>query len=79
MQWIPSIIIQGMHFPKDLAQAFHRNCDGSWTAIRQVGACGYGFSFTLEPGTILEPGGRVYAIDIVGWLEDNARNTPCCQ
>jgi hypothetical protein len=58
---------------RDVRQAFHRNQDGSWVCIDPVTIEHPQGRVQVSPGTMLKPGGVYMGVDLVRWLEEQAR------
>jgi len=50
--------------------AFIRNADGSWTAMRDVPVSGMGRKLVLRQGSELRPGAAILSVDFAALLEE---------
>lgn len=58
---------------KDFIKAFRRNADGSWTCIAPATLNGPGGRIQVTPGTTVAPGTIFMGVELVAWLESQAR------
>ena len=56
----------------DLATAFRRNPDGSWSCLAPVTIEGPNCAIHIEPGSTFSPGTRVEGLDVAAWIEERA-------
>jgi hypothetical protein len=56
--------------------AFVKNDDGSWSALRSVPIHGVGESFTVREGSVLRPGAAIRGVDLAGILDERCPATP---
>jgi len=66
-------LAQGLKLPCD---AFVKNDDDTWSALRSVPIHGVGESFTVREGSVLRPGAAIRGVDLAGILDQQCPATP---